>query len=675
MKNNPENIRRHRGPCAAIKTTTALLAALLTGALAAAGPFPPVKNLADMSIEELMNEPVTSVSKKETPLSESPAAITVITPDDIRRLGIGSLPEALRLVPGMDVGRVGANETAVSVRGFNDLFANKLLVLIDGRAVYSPSSAGVFWNTQDVVLEDLDRIEVIRGPGATLWGANAVNGVINIITKSARETQGTLVSTTVGTEDRPTATVRYGGRLAPDIFYRVYAKYFDRPGLTTLAGGDARDSWDSFRTGFRLDYEPSAENNFTLQGDYYRSVAGKDVTRISLAPPFSQTANVRGRNRGHNVLGRWAHTFSETSQLTLQTYYDDITQDVGTSIDRSKTFDFDLEHHLAFGSQNELSWGAGYRDTRTDTSSSFEVTWAHEEQRLRLFNAFAQDKIALVRERLHLILGTKLEHNELTGLEWEPGARLLWTPTGQQTVWAAVSRAVRTPAFIERDARINLAAGPGFLVSFIGNPDVESERLTAYELGYRLAPVKQLSFELAAYYNAYDRLIVPQDNPVAFEFNPPPPHALVSQTWRNGAKGETYGAELSAQWQVTPGWRLTGSSTWLQTALPSTLLADGTSPRQQFQIHSTLDLPHHVELNAAAYYVGSIITSVGQTAVPIPSYLRLDLGLVFHPGESLELGVWGVNLLDGRHLEFTGPQSVTIAEIPRGVTGKITWRF
>ncbi|HVS54615.1 MAG TPA: TonB-dependent receptor [Opitutaceae bacterium] len=635
----------------------------------------PAKNLADMSIEELMNEPVTSVSKKETPLGESPAAITVITPDDIRRLGIASLPEALRLVPGLDVARIGANETAVSVRGFNNEFANKLLVLIDGRSVYSPSSAGVFWNAQDVVFEDLERIEVIRGPGATLWGANAVNGVINIITKSARETQGALVVTALGTEERPTTTARYGGQLAPNLYYRVYAKYFDRPSVKTSAGGDAGDGWHSLRSGFRVDYEPSAENVFTLQGDAYQSDVGKNISLFSLTPPFSQTASVLEHNAGDNVLGRWTHVFSETSRLTLQGYYDFLRQDVGSSIDRAETCDFDLVHQVALGDRHDITWGAGYRDTLAKDTSTFGASWAHESHRLQLFNVFAQDEIALVPDRLQFTVGTKFEHNELSGEEWEPGVRLRWTPTARQTVWAAASHAVRTPSFLERDSRLNLAAGPGFLVSIFGNPEIGTEKLTAYELGYRVAPAKQLSFEASAFYDVYHQLIVNEPNPPGFEISPVPPHALISQTWRNSAQGETYGAELSVHWQATAAWRLAGSYAWLHSNLTSVPFVGSSSPGQQIQIRSNLDLPHHVELNGAVTYVGAIVTPLGQINAPIPAYVRLDLGLIFHPAAAMEVGVWGVNLLDRRHPEFTSPQSTTVAEMPRGITGKITWRF
>lgn len=647
------------------------LCGLLTVPLRAAD----VRNLADLTIEQLLNEPVTSVAKKETPLHESPAAISVITPNDIRRHGLRSLPEALRLLPGLDVARVGASETAVSVRGFNNVFANKLLVLIDGRAVYSPASGGVFWNVQDVAFEDLSRIEVIRGPGATLWGANAVNGVINILSKSARETQGTLVATTVGTEDEPTVTVRHGGQLAPHLFYRAYAKYFDRSALTALNGSDARDGWDSFRTGFRTDYEPSVENTVTVQGDYYRTDARKNLNVSSLTPPYAQTVNRLVHNRGLNVLGRWTHRHSETSLLTMQAYLDNLTQDTASSVNRVDTFDFDLHHQVTLGERHELTWGAGYRGTKTRDTSTFGTSWTHDRHRLRLFNLFAQDEIVLLPERLHFILGSKLEHNNLTGFESEPSARLRWTLGSGQTLWAAVSRAIRTPSFFERDGRLNVAAGPGFLVSILANPNLAEEKLTAYEVGYRVAPTKQLSFDFAGYYNVYEGLIVFQENPPTFESNPLPPHALLSQGWRNAGHGQTYGAELSVQWQVTESWRLTGSHTWLRTNLVSAPESNAISPRQQFQLRSDLDLSRRLELNAAAYYVGPIVATTGQRPTAIPSYVRMDLGLVFRLRDSLELGVWGTNLLDRRHLEFASPETSVIADVPRGVTGKITWRF
>ena len=629
----------------------------------------------ELSLEQLINLTVTSVSKKETDLFASPAAIYVITQDDIRRSGMTTLPELLRQVPGMDVARINGNEWAVSSRGFNNAFGNKMLVLIDGRSVYSPSSAGVFWNVQDVVLEDVDRIEAIRGPGATLWGANAVNGVINIITKSAKDTQGGLVSTAVGTEEQPTTTVRYGGQAATNLFYRAYVKYFNREGLVTAAGAHAPDDWNALRGGFRLDWEPADENKFTLQGDAYDSDAGKPLSISSLTPPYFHTANVVDHNNGGNLLGRWTHIFSDTSEIALQAYYNHVREDLGPSVNFDDTCDVDLQHHFALGDRNDITWGAGYRDTTTKDTSTFGATWGHDRHRLQLFNVFAQDDFTLVRDRLHFVAGSKIERNNLTGLEFEPNARLLWTPTSRQTVWAAVSRAVRTPSFVEEDARFNVAAAPGVLVTIFGNPSVESEKLTAYELGYRIEPLKQLSFDLSAYYNVYDHLIDLQGNPPRFEASPAPPHLLISQTWQDKERGDVCGAELSAQWQVTEHWRLVGSYTWLHINLTPDALAESQSPQQQFQIRSYLDLPHHIELSGAVYYVNPITVEQDGGTVSIPSCFRLDLGIGWHPIPSLEIGIWGQNLLDDRHGEFSSPMSVVNTEVPRSVLAKVTWKF
>ncbi len=393
----------------------------------AAGDSPTngLKDSTELSLDQLINIPVTSVSKKETKLNDSPAAISVITQDDIRRSGMTTLPELLRMVPGFDVARIDGNEWAVSSRGFNSQFARDLLVLIDGRTVYTPSSAGVFWNAQDVVLEDLDRIEVIRGPGATLWGANAVNGVVNIITKSAAETQGGLISTSFGTEDQPTTSARYGGQIATNLYYRVYVKYFSREGLLDDAGNGAPDDWKALRGGFRLDWEPATENTLTLQGDYYGEDALKNVSLTSLNPPYSQSADVMTHNSGGNLLGRWTHTFSESSQLTLQTYYDNVIQGDGLGIEYQNTFDLDLQHRFALGERNDIVWGAGYRYTAVENTPSFNLTWTPDERRLQLFNIFLQDELTLVPDRLKLTVeASKLEAQRmiLTGLEVGPAS-------------------------------------------------------------------------------------------------------------------------------------------------------------------------------------------------------------------------------------------------------------
>lgn len=657
------------------------LGLLLAESAGAADPSAPAaaRPLADLSIEELMNVSVTSVSKKETRLNASPAAISVITQEDIRRSGLTSLPELLRTVPGLNVARVNGNQWAISARGFNGQFANKLLVLVDGRTIYTPVFGGVFWNAQDVVLEDLDRIEVIRGPGATLWGANAVNGVINITTKSAKATQGTLVTTTVGTEDQPSTAIRYGGQLGTNLFYRAYVKYFNRDGQVTAAGADAPDAWAATRGGLRLDWEPSTEHLLTLQGDYYSGTAGNQVNQPSLTSPTGfDPANLTAHNRGGNVLGRWTRTFSDTSQLTVQTYYDHFKQDEGFETVRQDTYDFEMQHRFAPTERHDVVWGAGYRFTQVGTDGSFFATLTPPGRDLQLFNLFVQDEITLVADRLKLTLGSKFEHNDLNGLELQPSGRLLWTPTANQTVWTAVSRAIRTPSLLSRDGRINLAVAPGApptLVSIFGNPNNEAEEVIAYELGHRIEPVPRLSLDAAVFYNVYDGVIAPVLGTPGLEVAPAPPHLLVPRTFRNSQSGETYGTELSARWQVTDTWRLTGSYTWLKMRLRPDPPIALESPQQQFQLRSDLDLPHHVELSGAVYFVDEVAPLTGVVRAPISSYVRLDLGMTWRPTKTLELSVHGQNLLDNQHPEFAQSKPSIRTEISRSVLGKVTWRF
>jgi iron complex outermembrane recepter protein len=666
-----------------ILSGTGLAFGLMTNWAAAADTNQLSKSSADLenlTLEQLVNVQVTSVSKKETDLFTSPAAISVITQEDIRRMGITSIPEALRMIPGMDVAQITGNEWAVSARGFNSEYAGGLLVLIDGRTVYTPASSGVFWDSQDVVMEDLDRIEVIRGPGATLWGANAVNGVVNIITKSAKDTQGGMVSTTFGTEDQPIITVRYGGELATNLYYRVYGKYSNHLGLETSTGGDAPDDSNALLGGFRMDYEPSTQNNLTLQGDYYNNDAGRQVNQVTLDPAAVQPMNVTEHNSGGNAVGRWTHSFSEDSQLTLQTYYDHVEQGNGFGEEIRNTFDIDLQHRFALGTRNDIVWGAGYRYTDIKETPSFYLTWTPESQALQFGNLFVQDDITLVRDRLHFILGSKLEHNDLTGFEIQPSARLLWTPTEHQTVWAAVSRATQTPGLVYRDGRFNVAAfqppaSPPILVSILANPNLEAENLVAYELGYRIEPVRRLSFDATVFYNVYGNVITAVPNATEFEPSPAPPHLLTSSTWQNSDSGETYGTELSAQWQVMDRWRLTASYTFLHMQLRPDPTADSSSPQQQFQIRSYLDLPHHIEFNGALYYVDQISAPSGTTLTMIPSYIKLDLGITWHPTKSLEIGIWGKDLLDNEHPEFAALETTLITEMPRSVMGTITWHF
>jgi iron complex outermembrane receptor protein len=657
------------------------LAALMVHPIASqAGSLPAgaVRNLGDLSIEQLMNESVTSVAKKETRLFDSPAAIAIVTGDDVRRLGVTSLPEALRLVPGLEVARINASKWGITSRGFNSQFANKLLVLVDGRAVYTPAFAGVYWDAQDVVLEDLDRIEVIRGPGATLWGANAVNGVINVTTKGAKETQGLLISSTAGTEDRPGVSIRQGGRLAPEVYYRVYLKYFDREGFVDATGQPTPDDWNAVRGGVRLDGTLSAQTDFTFLADYHSGESGEFKSRASLLPPFAQTFNAVGRNRGGNVLGRWNRDLGGGSQLTLQSYYDSFDQNNSANTNREtrRTFDVELQHRFNAGSRHQFVWGAGYRQTSDHMASNFGITWTPDHDHSDLMNVFIQDEITLAPERWHLIAGSKFEHNPSTKLEVQPNLRLLWTPTRRHTLWAAASHAVRTPSRFERDVRLNVAAfrpspvGPPFLVSLFGNPQADSEKLNALELGYRVEVNPELGFDAAIFHNDYRHLLGFEAGPTRTEATPAPLHVLVTPgTMRNSGTAHTHGAELSAQWRASDRWKLAASYSVLRMTVRGGDTGAGDSPQHQFHLRSYLDLPRRVQLNGSLSHVGEL------PVVRIPSYVRLDLGLRWQVSDSIEAGLWGQNLLDPRHPEMSGNTSGLRTEVPRSFIGKIIWRY
>lgn len=632
-----------------------------------------VLNGTDLSLEQLINIQVTSVSKEETDLFTAPAAIYVITPEDIRRSGMTSIPELLRMVPGLNVAQIDANHWAISSRGFNDQYANKLLVLIDGRSVYTPASAGVFWNVQNVPLDNIDRIEVIRGPGAALWGANAVDGVINIITKSAKDTQGGLATVRYGTVDQPSTTVQYGGQLATNVFYRAYVTYFNRDNFVDSTGKATADSWNTIRGGFRTDWEPSTENNFTLQGDIYYSEAGETIDETIVAPPYANRNNYVDYNNGGNVLGRWAHNYSDTSQLSLQMYYDHSEQGEAPIVIKNDTYDFDLQHRFVLGTRQDIVWGVGYRYLTDDIANSdFFVTFAPSSYHEQLFSTFFQDDITVVRDRLHLTLGSKFEHNDITGFEVEPSVRLAWTPTEKQTIWAAISRAVRTPSDSEQDILERRSYSPPVLVEVFGNPNLVSEELTAYELGYRMKPGERLSFDVATFYNAYDRLITPVQGTPFFE--PPAGPVVVPLTFQNNLSAETYGAEISSEWRVTDNWKLTASYTFLQEHL-NPQPSYNADPQNQFQIHSYLNLPHHLELDGAVYYVDEVNPLLGNASTSLPAYFRVDLGMTWRPVKSLEFGVFGQNLMDDNHPEFTNYKTTVLTEIPRSIMGRITWRF
>lgn len=646
--------------------------------------------LLNMSLEELMNIEVTSVSKKEELLFETAAAAYVLTGKDIRRSGVTTIPDALRLVPGAQVAQISANKWAVSLRGFNGQFASKLLVLIDGRSVYTPLFAGVYWDVQDISLADVDRIEVIRGPGAALWGANAVNGIINIITRDARESQGGLVKGMGGNEERGTVMMRYGGVLGSDAFYRIYAKQFRRDDAVDVAGIGAADAWQMRRAGFRLDWDMSDVDALTVQGDIYSGEVGQSYVYVpfSLEAPFTPVLDTETDISGGNILSRWQRVFSDGADMACQVYYDRTERgDEVQGVETWNTFDMDMQHRFKAGKRQEIVWGLGYRlmsDTFVNTSV---VTLVPDSRNSSLFSGFVQGDIELIGDQLHLILGSKLEWNTYTSYEIQPSTRLLWTPGQRHTVWAAASRAVRTPGRFEHDGRLNVGIPPDSLFigslkgvySLLGNSALESEDLLAFEWGYRTYALGETLLDIALFYNIYDNLNTLEAGGISREESGPVPYLVVPITMDNKMHGKVYGIELMADRQVLESGRVRAMYSFLKVDLNldagsnDISLAEGFdrfNPRHQFSLWSSFDLSPCVELDLIGRYVDEL------PGLDIDSYIGLDARLGWMPFERLELSIAARNLFDERHLEYIPDFEDTFpTQIQRSVYGMATWKF
>jgi len=644
----------------------------------------PNTDLTATSLEDLMDIEVTSVSKKEEKLFQTAAAIYVITQEDIRRSGLTSIPELLRMVPGLSVARIDGNKWAISARGFNSRFANKLLVLIDGRSVYSPLFSGVYWETQDLLLEDVERIEVIRGTGATLWGANAVNGVINIITKQAKDTQGGLLTAGIGTEEQGFGSLRFGDKLGENSYYRFYAKYFNRGKSVDFSGLPAADRWDALRGGLRIDWQASQKDSLTLQADIYNGDAGQRIALFHTLPPFTRTIEDRVNFAGGNVNARWKRTSSDRSDMAIQLYYDRTKREEAYFGEGRDTFNIEFQNHLALGKRHDMIWGLGYRVTSDHLANRPTISFTPNKRTDNLFSGFWQHEILLAPERLRLTLGSKVEHNNYTGFEAQPNLLLLWTPGDRQTVWTSVSRAVRTPARIEDDLQSPYQVLPGAggipnVVTIFGNRAFRSETLVAFELGYRVRPANNLSLDISTFYNSYRRLRSGVPGVPFFAAAPFPPRVVIPLILGNRLQGESYGAEATGNWNIRSNWKVTAGYSFLRLQLhpyPGTPLPadaeneEGNSPRHQAQIHSYLTLPHNLELDTALYRVSRLNTGA------IAGYTRFDARLGWRLTESLDLSIGLQNLLAPRRPEF-GQTNLgeTLTQSERGIYGKLTWRF
>jgi iron complex outermembrane receptor protein len=652
----------------------ALVAALAAQGSAAAQNAP---SLFDLSIEELGDLRVTSVSRRPEAQREAAASVYVITAEDIRRSGVTTIADALRLAPGVEVARNSSNEWTISIRGFSSDLSNKLLVLIDGRSVYSPLFAGVFWDVQDTLLADIDRIEVVSGPGGTLWGSNAVNGVVNIITKTASETLGTFTELLAGDEEELTAGFRHGFSISDTLAARVFVKHFERDAAQLESGAPAVDGWRMERAGFALEWEASDRDHIDVRADAYTGeedalIRGDFTVGTLPGPSTPGTIDVAGRS----VLVNWRRSLSGDASFGVQFYYDYTDRQIPGSFNEARdTASLYFQHEVRDIGRHDLVWGGEARTTQDDIGNSLFSTFMPPSRTDDTFSLYVQDRIELRSEKLYFTVGTKLEDNNYTGSEYQPNLRLLWLPSERQSVWGAVSRAVRVPARLNTDlelfAPVGELQGLPFYVNVLGSDAFVSEEVLAHEAGYRLRLNERLSFDVAVFSNDYDLLQTQEF--VGFGPQPgPPPYILLTAMLANGMEGDTYGGTLAVDWQPFAPWRLRFSYAHLQMDLvskpgstdPGALNVAGNSPQTQIGVRSYLELPGDFSLYTGARYVDEL------PAQDVPSYTAVDAGIEWQrSGRPLTVSVNVQNLNDARHREFG------TTYIERSAFARATWAF
>jgi iron complex outermembrane receptor protein len=651
-------------------TFCALRAAPLMGQAQDQSANPP------FSMEQLVNMDVSSVARRDQKLYKTPAAVYVITHDDIQRSGAESIPEVLRLVPGIEVAQLQANTWAVSIRGFNSVVANKLLVMIDGRCIYNIVWSSTYWDLNEIPLDIVERIEVVRGPGATMWGANAVNGVINIITMKAQKTLGTSISGSAGNASR-SAGIRYGTTLGTNIWMRVHVDYQRLSALQLSDGSSANDAGRAERIGLRLDWDKGRRDSVYLHGDIFRGHEDQQEFNLELLP-----VQDKGSNSSGYVLGRWEHRFTG-SDTALQVYYDVQNHWDVFNNGRVGSMDLDFQHHISSLLRNEVTWGVGGRVDR-DHVSGQQIKMFHDKHQVMLYSSFVQDEIALEPGKVVLTAGSKFHWNTYTHFEWQPSVRLLWSPNAQHSIWAAVSRAVRTPSIRDRDLNLDMATGfegsIPIVSDLLGNPDFKSEDAISYEAGYRQKIGRNLSADLAGYFTHYTQLesIVPGTPSLVVS---PNIEVLVPTKFTNQAKANSQGVESTLLWNPKPPLHLRGSYTWLQGRLAST--SSNSSPENNWATprHAVIatgawDFARRWSFDAALYADSKPRFEYLTLTTPIDAYQRVDASVAYTLAEELKLRVGVRNMQAARHFEFTPLETfINSFAVPRAVYAKFEWRF
>ena len=658
-------------------TTRALLAAFLLAAAApAAAGGAPDQQLKRLTLEELGEIVITSVSKEPEQIWKTPAAIYVLTHDDVVRSGATSVPDMLRLVPGVEVARIDSSRNwVVGIRGFGDQYSRAMLVLIDGRSIYTPLFAGVHWSLYDLVLDDIERIEIIRGPGGTIWGANAVNGVINIITRSAADTHGTLATAITGNIEQFTGGVRFGAALGPTASYRVYAKAFKR-GPEWHSDGRDFDRWHMGRGGFRIDWTRERDT-VTVHGDAYAGSIGESVLVASFAPAGRTLVDAPAKVSGQNIVAHWERKLRGDANIVVQGYWDR-TDRTGTDFGETRnTFDLDFIHRLPALSRHSISWGAGMRLGPARYEQTIEAAdFQPHDQRYDLFSAFAQDSIALP---WHFTLtgGAKLEHNTYTGLEVQPSASALWAPTARQSAWLAVTRAVRTPSRIDTDIAVEqfFAAGPPPLYARIrGDRDIKSEVLRSTEAGYRALAGSAVYLDFTVFHHRYDDVVTLGAPVVDFPTRGALTYQRVSLPFANGIEGVVRGLEIGPTATLARNVQVRGSYSYLSPALHRKPGIPDTS----FSALTETGSPHHQVVAQGIVSAGNVEVSPvyryvsRRTATNIPAYHELDVPVSWRLSPRVMLMLVGQNLLNAHHPEWARDPGPTV-EIKRSAYVRITW--